>query len=170
MYYLPHYHTVIDRARAEKMQEPEPVSFIRLKLYQNITWADSISDLYQNHRKRAKLSWHHNIKLSFWSLSFCLFVTLIKCHHPGLEKHWLVGVRTSSAPFVLRGWYQRRGKRRAEGLFFIVCFPYIYRCRRLSCWPPMPMPWALSPPQPARSRVFTWTWTDRYCRHRGLWD
>ena len=113
---------------------------------------------------------YQNIKLSFWSLSFCLFVTLIKCHHPGLEKHWLVGVRTSSAPFVLRGWYQRRGKRRAEGLFFIVCFPYIYRCRRLSCWPPMPMPWALSPPQPARSRVFTWTWTDRYCRHRGLWD
>ena len=28
---------------------------------------------YLLHRKSAKLPWHYNIKLSFWSLPFCLF-------------------------------------------------------------------------------------------------
>ena len=84
-----------------------------LRPWENLlNWLQQQRRRRRKHRKSAKLSWRRNIKLSFWSLSFCLFclffflsfclsvfwsfclnITLIEC---------LKGLKSQQSLFVLK--------------------------------------------------------------------
>ena len=51
--------------------------FVKLKLFQKLCFMNL--KYFQSIAKGAKLYWHHNIKLSFWFLSFFLYFSLCFC-------------------------------------------------------------------------------------------